>query len=199
MRLAQEALTALNLRQVRFIPTGVPPHRAAPRVPAAMRLDMVRLACAANPGFVVDGREAQCAEPSYTVNTLRALREEFGAEQPLCLLLGADAFLGLTTWHCWQALFDLAHVAVAHRPGFPQSAWADNMPQALQQALHARRAQDAATLANTAAGRIFTFTLTALDISASHIRADLARGASPRYLVPDAVLDYISQNHLYRE
>ena len=189
----------LDLRQVRFIPAGAPPHRAVPHVPAAMRLDMVRLACANNPSFVVDGREAQRAEPSYTVNTLSALREEFGTERPLCLLLGADAFLGLTAWYRWQALFDLAHVVVAHRPGFPQSAWTDNMPQALQQELHARRAQDTAMLANTAAGRIFTFTLTALDISASHIRADLVRGASPRYLVPDAVLDYISQNQLYRE
>jgi nicotinate-nucleotide adenylyltransferase len=197
--LAQEALTAFNLQQVRFIPAGQPPHRGAPGVSAQTRLEMVRMACAGHANFMVDDREVASAEPSYTVNTLATLRAECGAAQPLCLLLGADAFLGLTTWHRWQALFGLAHVLVAQRPGFPQSTWTDNMPQALQQELHARQTLDSTAVAIAPAGRILTFTITALDIAASHIRVALKRNASPRYLLPDAVLNYISQNQLYSE
>ncbi len=197
--MAQEALTGLQLQQIRFIPAGQPPHRAAPRVTAAMRLDMVRLACADNPHFAVDAREVLRAAPSYTVDSLSELRGEVGASQALCLLLGADAYLGLHTWHCWQALFQLAHLVIAHRPGFPQSAWTERMPPALQQEHQMRYTEDASDLRNTPSGRIYALPITALDISASHIRMDLQRGISPRYLLPDAVLHYISTKQLYKQ
>jgi nicotinate-nucleotide adenylyltransferase len=197
--LAQEALTDLPLRQIRFIPAGQPPHRAAPQVPAAARLDMVRLACADNPNFVVDEREVLRAAPSYTVATLTALRAEVGPDQALCLLLGADAYLDLQSWHRWQELFQLAHLVVAHRPGFPQTAWAEHMSPALAQAHAARYTEHPHDLENAPAGRIYALAITALDISASRIRADLQRGASPRYLLPDAVLNYISTRKLYTE
>jgi len=197
--LAQEAASALGLKQVRFIPAGEPWQRGAPRAPASQRLEMVRLACAGNPLFKVDDREIRRDGPSYTVDTLTELRAELGQEQPLCLLLGADAFLGLASWHRWQEIFGLAHCAVAHRPGFAQSSWADSMPPALQQTLAARQTTDPSALAKTPAGQILIYPLTPLDISASHIRTGLQQGKSPRYLVPDAVLDYISQNKLYSE
>lgn len=160
---------------------------------------MAKLACAGNPLFAVDDREIRRTGPSYTVDTLTELRAELGPDQPLCLLLGADAFLGLATWHRWQDLFGLAHIAVAHRPGFAQSGWADSMPPALQQALAARQTADPSALAKAPAGHILSYAITPLDISASHIRTDLQQGKSPRYLVPDAALDYISQNNLYSE
>ncbi len=199
LRLAQEALTGLSLQQIRFIPAGQPPHRSAPQVAAAARLDMVRLACADNPDFAVDEREVLRAAPSYTVDTLTALRAEVGAEQALCLLLGADAYLGLTTWHRWQELFSLVHLVVAHRPGFPQLAWTEHMPPDLLQEHAARYTENPNDLASAPAGRIHALAITALDISASRIRADLRRGASPRYLLPAAVLNYISTRKLYTE
>lgn len=199
LRLAQEAASALGLQQVRFIPAGEPWLRDAPRASAQQRLEMVRLACAGNPLFAVDDREIRRFGPSYTVDTLSELRAELGAEQPLCLLLGADAFLGLATWHRWQDLFGLAHIAVAHRPGFAPSSWAGSMPPALQQALAARQTTAPSALAKAPAGQIYIYAITPLDISASHIRTELQQGKSPRYLVPDAVLDYISQNQLYSE
>ena len=166
---------------------------------ALQRLEMARLACASNPLFVVDDREVARRGPSYSFDTLTELRAEFGANQPLCMLLGADAFLGLASWHRWQDLFYLAHFVVAHRPGFSQVSWADKMPPVLQQALAARQTDDASALAKASAGHIFTYALTPLDISASRIRADLQKNKSPRYLVPDAILNYISQNKLYSE
>lgn len=168
-------------------------------MPAAARLDMVRLACAGNPGFVVDAREVARATPSYTLDTLSELRAEFGPNQTFCLLLGADAFLGLSTWHRWHELFQLAHLVVVYRPGFPQTAWAESMPPALRQEYEARRTPDLSALNKTAPGRIYALPSTALDITASRIRAAIQGGASPRYLLPDAVLNYISTQKLYKE
>lgn len=197
LRLAQELATGLNLKEVRFIPAGRPPHRAAPGVSSAQRLEMVRLAIAANSQFVVDEREVRKEGVCYTVDTLNELRQEMGENQPLCLLMGADQFLGLPSWHNWQALFDLAHIVVAHRPGFPQISWADNMPDALQKEMKARQRAEVNTLHELSGGLIYTQPITPLDISATSIRNSLRKGFSPRYLLPDVVLDYIQTHNLY--
>jgi nicotinate-nucleotide adenylyltransferase len=189
----------LSLSQVRFIPTGAPWHRSAPRAPAPMRLEMTRLACAGNPVFCVDEREVASRAPGYTVDTLQALRDELGETQPLCLLLGADAFLGLETWHEWRLLFDLAHVVIAQRPGYPAVESEGHMPDALRGEFARRRTHAAPDLRNGPAGHIFVQEITALDISASRIRSAVARGASPRYLLPDAVLEHIYHHHLYAQ
>jgi nicotinate-nucleotide adenylyltransferase len=99
LRLAQEALEQCALSRVLFIPSGTPPHRAAPLATAVQRLHMVQLAIQAQPGFAVDEREVQRTDKCYSVDTFTALRAELGAQQPLCLLLGSDAFLQLHTWH----------------------------------------------------------------------------------------------------
>ena len=117
LRLAQEIAESLRLAEIRLIPGGTPPHRAAPQVSSQQRLEMVRLAAAGNPLFTVDDREVKRSGPGYTIETLTELRREAGATQPLCVLLGADAFLELATWHRWHELFGLAHLIVAHRPG----------------------------------------------------------------------------------
>jgi nicotinate-nucleotide adenylyltransferase len=184
LRLGQEIGELLRFAEVRLIPSGTPPHRHAPQVSAQQRLQMVRLATVDNPLFVVDEREVNRVGPGYTVDTLGELRREFGVTRPLCLLLGADAFLELATWHHWHELFGLAHIVVAHRPGFPIEAWPTKMPQPL--AVHL-----------APAGGIATQSIAALDISATGIRDALAHGASPRYLLPDPVLDYIETNRLY--
>ncbi|HMA11917.1 MAG TPA: nicotinate (nicotinamide) nucleotide adenylyltransferase, partial [Steroidobacteraceae bacterium] len=107
LRLAEEMAEAIGLDRVLFIPAGQPPHRGAPRTAAAHRLEMVRRAVAGNPRFEADAREVNRLRPSYTVDTLNELRAELGNERPLWLLLGADAFLGLPSWHEWRRLFEL--------------------------------------------------------------------------------------------
>ena len=97
LRLAQELGEGLGLAQVRFVPASRPPHRSEPGTAPAHRLEMVRLAIAGNALFAPDAREIDPAGPSYTFDTLTSLRAELGSETPLCLLLGADAFLGLPT------------------------------------------------------------------------------------------------------
>ena len=133
LRLAEEMLELANLRQIRFIPTGMPPHRDAPQVPAEHRAAMVRLAIADQPAFVMDEREVRQTTPCFTVDTLRELRAEFGASQPLCLLMGGDAFLQLHTWHEWEQLFELAHIVVGYRPGFTIEERIHSAPEKLRQ------------------------------------------------------------------
>jgi len=197
LRLAEEIAEVLQLDQVRFIPAGQPPHRGQPRAPAQHRLEMVRLAVAGNPRFLLDPRETERSALSYSVDTLTALRAELPAETPLVLFMGGDAFLGLSGWHEWRRLFALAHIAVAHRPGYSQASWEDALPDALRTLLSTRRCEQAAEIVEKPAGGIFLHTITQLDISASQIRDRALRGKSLRYLLPDPVIDYIYEKRLY--
>lgn len=197
LRLAEEMGEALRLEEVRLLPSGTPPHRSVPEAPAEHRLAMARLATAANARFRVDEREVRRAGPGYMFDTLSELRAEAGATRPLALLLGADAFLEFATWHRWHELFNLAHVVVAHRPGFPVERWAERMPQPLAREYSARRMQQPLAIHLSPAGGIVVVPFTALDISATAIRDMLRAGKSARYLLPEAVLDYIRSHRLY--
>lgn len=192
LRLAEEAREALGLAGVCFIPAGNPPHRGTPRTDAAHRLEMVRRAIAGNPAFSCDAAEVRSADPSYTVLTLERLRAAHGT-RPLVLLLGADAFLGLASWHRWQEIAQLAHIAVAGRPGHAPDA----LPDALQTVLGNRISSDPARLRASPSGEVVRFDMTPLAISATEIRAMLRDGRSPRYLLPDSVVDYIAAHALY--
>ena len=199
LRLAEEAADALKLSSVRWIPAGQPALREEPKVGARQRLDMVRLAIAGNPRFELDAAEVESAQTSYTVPTLERLRRPgaCGAHRPLVLLVGADAFAGMSAWHRWESLFDLAHVAVAHRPGYPVDA--EHLPPALAAVFRQRFCADPARLAASASGLIVSFAMTPLDISATKIRALLSNGESARYLTPECVIDHIQNHRFYSE
>jgi nicotinate-nucleotide adenylyltransferase len=195
LRLAEELAQQLALSEVRFIPSGKPWHRGTPGATPSQRLEMVSRAIAGNPRFVLDEREVRKNSAGYTVETLSELRQEMGSDQPLCLLLGADAFLGLPSWHRWPELFDLAHLAVAHRPGF--SLLQEQMNGQLREELELRMSADPADLRDFPGGRVITCPITPLAISATAIRAAIETGRSPRYLLPESVLDYIQAHQLY--
>lgn len=197
LRLAEEAIDGLGLAGVRWIPAGQPALRGAPRANAPHRLAMVRRATAGNPRFSVDAAEVEAAQTSYTVLTLERLRRHTccGPRRPLVLLLGADAFAALPGWHRWHTLFDLAHVAIAHRPGYPIDAGA--LPPDLAAVYGKRFRESPAALAGTPAGCIVSLAMDQLAISATRIRGLLHDGGSPRYLLPDDVVAYIHEHRLY--
>ncbi len=199
LRLAEEAADALGLAAVRWIPAGQPALRKSPKVSAAQRLAMVSLAIEGNPRFELDAAEVEAAQPSYTVPTLERLRQaEIGGEhRPLVLLVGADAFAGMAGWHRWEELIDLAHIAVAYRPGYPVDTTC--LSPALASLYLDRLCTDPSALVQTPAGRIATFAMTQLDISATRIRTLLSKGFSSRYLMPDNLVDYIQAHHFYSE
>ena len=191
LRTAFELLQALRLAELRFIPAGNPPHRDVPLADAEARLAMVRAATAEQPGFVVDDREVRRVGPSYTVTTLGELRAEFPA-RPFCLIVGMDAFLGLPKWHQWREILELAHLIVAHRPG-----WRAPGLGPLGELLVDRGTSRVDDLHDAPAGRILIQQVTQLEISSTELRSIIVQGRDPRYLMPDAVRDIIVETGCY--
>jgi len=192
---AEDVRRALALPEVRLVPAGDPPHRGGPAASGQDRVAMLRLAVAGHRGLVVDPREVARAGKSYTVLTLEELRQE-APLRPLLLLVGADAFLGLPTWHRWREVFGLAHVVVASRPGVALAPVGE-----LAAEWKARIKDRPDLLFSSPAGSIYEQAIAPLPISATAIRAQLARGAdgrdAVRSLLPPAVLRYIDQHFLY--
>ena len=193
LRLAIEMAEALDLAEVRLVPLYLPPHREPPTAPAALRLCMLNAGVADTPPLTVDDRELRRARVSYTVETLAGLRGDLPG-RPLCLILGMDAFAGLEGWQRWREIIGLAHLAVAKRPGSALSP-----PGPIHDVLDRHGVTDPSDLHRREAGCLLIRDVPALDISASAIRARIAAGRSPRHLLPDAVLDLIERNSLYRE
>jgi len=192
LRPALECLQSLGLTEVRLTPLKVAVHRSQPRAGARQRLAMVEVAIAGEHGLVADGREVGRPGPSYSYETLRILRAELGLGAPICLLVGADAFNGFLTWHRPADILALAHLVVMERPGSP----GPDDPQ-LRDWLADRGSDDADELRAVPGGRILRKRVTQLGISSSQIRALIAAGQSPRYLLPDPVLAMIEREGLY--
>lgn len=184
---------ALGLNEVRLIPSFIPPHRDTPGASAEQRLAMLELAAAETPGFVIDRRELQRGGSSYTVDTLQSLRDELGCDEPLCLIMGLDAFVALDSWHQWQRLSELAHIVVMQRPGglFPKTGAVAELVEQVQ-------ALDVVELQQQAAGRVYFQSVTQLDISATAIRELVAHDQDIRFLLPDSVRHYIETHGLYK-
>jgi nicotinate-nucleotide adenylyltransferase len=192
LRTAYELLRKLRLSEVRFLPCGLPPHREAPVADAQQRLAMVQMATAGQPGFIVDDRELHREGPSYSVDTLADLRAEY-AHRSLCLIVGMDAFLGLPKWYQWRQVLELAHVVVAHRPG-----WRAPASGPLGELLVDRGTGTIEDLHDARAGKIFIHAVTQLEISSTALRKLIAGDGDPRFLMPDGVRDVIDKSGCYR-
>ena len=179
---------------IHLLPAADPPHRPPPGAGAVDRAAMVALAIRHEPGLLLDLREMERAGPSWTVETLRHLRAELGAQLPLAWLVGADSFLGLPTWKSWRELFALAHFIVADRPGSPLDG--EVVPD-LQMACAGRWTTDPAALSGAAAGRVLLLRQPLQPESATELRRRIATGQPWRELVNPAVADYIAEHGLY--
>jgi len=185
LRTALDVQQQLGLEQVRLIPLRDPPHRATPALAAEQRLALLQAAVADVPEFRIDTRELERAGKSYTLDTLQSLK----AEQPsrtLCLLLGSDAFQQFPDWHRPDAILELAHLVVMQRPGEADPA---HYPE--------RITHQVSRLGERTAGLILPLQVTQLEISATAIRDMLRQGRSPRFLLPEPVLQLIRQRGLY--
>lgn len=191
LRTAFEMLQALRFAEVRFIPCGEPPHRGETTASAGERLEMVRVATNDEQGLVVDDREVRRQGPSYSVDTLRTLRDEF-PDRSLAAILGMDAFLGLPRWHRWQEMLELAHIVVAHRPG-----WRAPDIGPLGELLDARGTLRVDDLHEATHGRIHIHAVTQLEISSTEIRQLVEAGRDPRFLMPDPVRSVIARTRCY--
>lgn len=189
-RIARDALDT----GVSLMPAADPPHRAAPGASAEHRAHMLALGIAGEPGMSVDRRELDRDGPSYSIDTVAALRQVLGAAHPLALLVGADSLVGLANWHEWRALLESVHFVVADRPGSPLDAM---LPPELSAALHGRWTASPEDLLNAPAGRVLRLNQPPHAESASAIRADIAAGRPWQARVPPAVARYILERGLY--
>jgi len=194
LRVALDTLEGLDLAEVRLLPCRQSPHRQAPCAPAAQRRRLLEIAVANEPRLRVDARELDRPGPSYTVDTLASLRAELGPVQPLVLMVGADAFRSLSSWHRWREFIGLAHIAVLQRPGH-----ASDLPPELEQMVARHQVTQPGDLQLRPAGKVLFWRVTQLEISASHIRTLVAARRSIRYLLPDPVGDEITRLDLYRK
>ena len=192
LRMALELKEQLGLDEMRLLPCHQPPHRDAPQVSSAQRVEMLRIALQDCPELQLDERELQRDKPSYTYDTLLELRAELGSEVGLVLCMGADAFVGLPNWYCSQELIHFAHIVVITRPGWniPESGDARDLLDKYQ--------GEPNRLTEAVAGSIVLQSPRLLPISATEIRQQIQAGTSAQFLVPDAVWNYIKANHLYR-
>jgi nicotinate-nucleotide adenylyltransferase len=200
LRMAQELAESLNLDEVCFIPAASPPHKSEPEISAEHRATMVQLGIANNPVFKFDDRELHRLGASYTVDTLLSLRHELGHEVSLILLMGSDAFTKFNTWHRWQEIIQLCHIALVQRPlaaTHHVSTPKEPLPKVLETFLHNHYTENSAELRESPTGWVNMQQVTALDISSTAIRNCIQNKHSARYLMPDSVIDYIQANKLY--
>jgi nicotinate-nucleotide adenylyltransferase len=194
--LAHYCATLLHPDVLRLIPAGQPWQKPELATPATHRMAMLKLAfadCAIPVQF--DDQEICRTTPTYTIDTLRALRAELGEKVSIVLAMGADQLINLHTWHQWQQLFDYAHLCVATRPGFLLT---QDTPTAEVAREITRRKASAAQLRATPNGLVYLADNLALDVSATTIRQALQQDNNTDELLPRAVLDYIHQHHLYK-
>jgi len=175
---------ALNLSQLRFVPNRVPPHREQPWLNVEQRLSLLRCALKDYPDVIIDERELSRDGPSFMVDTLKSLRKDF-PDEALCLIIGIDAFIGITSWHQWRLLFDLCHLVITQRPGFDQSMIAEQMKAEDYQFLAERMTQDANVLTEQETGKILLKSVPQLDISSTQIRANLLQGKDISQWMPE--------------
>ncbi len=191
LSIALEIQRSYLLTEVQFIPCWQPVHRDTPLASPKERLEMLNLAIKDEPSFKIEDCEIKRQGPSYTIDTLIFLREKF-PHTPLCLILGADAWTGFATWHHYEEILNLAHLIIAARPAYPLPT-TGKLANLLEQ--HQKR--DAAALHNSLAGNIIVHSLSAIDISATVIRNQIALGQNPETLLPKNVYEYILAHHLY--
>ncbi|MSP53029.1 MAG: nicotinate-nucleotide adenylyltransferase [Gammaproteobacteria bacterium] len=189
LRAALEVLQRLELKKILFVPCQQHAFGKTFNATAAQRLEMLELAIQGEEEFVVDARELQRTGISYTIDTLIELNAE-NPNEIYSLILGMDTFLSLHKWHQEEEILNYANVIVVDRPALEatrmiDSTFADYVCTNVHEFMHSK------------AGKIFFLSAPLLEISATYIRNEVAANKSIRYLVPEAVADYIQTEKIY--
>ncbi len=182
--------------ELRLLPAGNPWQKPLLKATPEQRVDMLRLAFEPlDLSVTVDTQEISRPGATYTIDTLKAIREEIGPETPLVFIMGADQLLRLDTWHNWRQLFQLAHIAVSARPGLSNSLTL--IPKAIADEFSKRFAEPE-RIKSSPYGLTYLAREVQINVSATEIRTALQNDQSPVTLVPEPVLKYIKENNLYK-
>lgn len=195
LRAAEDVREQLHLDRVLFVPSASPPHKEdgeGPRgiAPATARARWVEEAIAGHPQFEISRLELERDGPSYTVDTLEALRETVAISRPV-FLIGHDAFCELDTWHRPERLFDLAHFAVMVRPPASRQPLRSWLPGTL--AANLKFGSDGGTAVHPSGGETQVVEIAGFEVSSTELRRRLHDGRSIRYLVPESVRAEVEQ------
>jgi nicotinate-nucleotide adenylyltransferase len=192
IHIATELLQDLNLKEVRFLPSYQPVHRIAPEASVQQRLTMLQLALKDHPHFILDLHEIQRAEPSFMIDTLKALREELPIS-PLALIIGMDAFTAFDQWKQWQDILNYCHLIIVNRPGYLAP-----LNQKLKDFFKQHETSNPQAIHETPAGSILLHTINPSDISGTVIRELIKKGEPLAHnMLPTAVWQYIEQEGIY--
>jgi nicotinate-nucleotide adenylyltransferase len=192
LRTALEVRMQLELDEIRLLPWRSHSLREQPSVGGDLRLELVRAAIQELPGFTVDERAFWREGTAYTFDIMSELRAE-NPEASLCMISGMDAFARMEKWYRWREIFELVNVVVVTRPGATEPTCG-----ALGDVLAQRRVQTPEEVHRSKAGSIYVLTVTQLGISATALRASIAAGLDPRFLVPDGVRRLILSSGAYK-
>lgn len=196
LRAAEEVCESLSLNRLWFIPAAHPPHKGTPEVtPFAVRLDMTRLAVGDHPLMAVSDIEGRRPGKSYSIETVRLLREKFGPGWELYFILGLDAMLEIVTWKDYAQLFELCHFVVLDRPGYDRRHLEEILLRQVKPLC--QPLADEAGFQHPSGYKVLWQQTTLMDISATGIRRLVRQGHSIRYLLPEAVRGYIMENRIY--
>ena len=188
---AQYLIKHLALKKLYFLPAYLSPLKSH-SLDSTHRVAMLNLAIINEPKLAIDTRELLRPPPSYTIDTLKALRLEYGHELPLAFIMGMDSFINLPKWHNWQQLTDFAHLIVVSRPTYTPIFSTE-----LQQWLNKRRCNEPLMLEYQAAGLIYFVDTKPYNLSSTQLRATIASRQTTQQELPQSVIDYIYQHHLY--
>lgn len=193
--MAEAVFHAHGMDKVVFVPAYLPPHKSSrDTAPARSRLEMIRASCQKNELFEVSEIEINAKGRSYTVNTLEALREEYGDN--MYFLMGTDSLSEISLWKDYERLFELSNFIVVSRPGISfENAWSDT-PKKVREKFKAVGNGYRRVDKNL---QIIRSPVKGLDISSTKIRDLLKANMSARYLVTDEVLAYIKTNRIYNK
>ncbi len=192
LRLALEAYYRLKLDHIRLIPLKIPVHRSSPFADGKHRSIMIQKAIDGLEQIILDDRELQREDDSYTIDTLISLREQF-PDHPICLLMGRDSFSTLDRWKDWQELLNYAHIIVASRHQIDKQPF--NI--AINLLLNSHQTYSMDDLHSNTHGKILRMQIPLLDISSTELRSAMQSRSEIRYLVPDSVIEYIHEEALY--
>ncbi len=204
LRLAEEAYFTFNLERVYFLPSKIPPHKLGRKITSpGIRIQIIRAAIEDNFNFDIETHDLDIDRPSYTVDTLRDLREKYSGDE-IFFIIGMDSFKNLHTWKNFMELFPLANFVVARRPRHSTILFEKReefFPPFDEKTIEEFEVdfKKRKLIHKKSGNSILFFDFTLLEISSSEIRKNVREGKSIKYLLPDAVIEIIEKNSLYME
>ena len=194
IHLAVEVLEKLKLDEVKLIPANIPPHRPTPFASSADRKKMIKLAISDEKKLSIDLREIENGNISYTINTLKSLRDEF-SNDILFLIIGVDVFNMIDGWKEWQSLLNYTHIIVANRSSDNE----ENISSALKKWINENKIDDINFLTSALSGYIYCIDTPIVEISSRMIRKYYTKYKNIEKYLPSNVITYIKENNLYKD